>query len=248
MIEGPAALVAAALLGLIFGSLASALSYRLPRGLPISADRSRCTACDNALAPRDLVPLLSWLANRGACRHCGSRISWRYPAMEVATAAFFVLAWTVSGGRWIEAALLALTGFGLIVITVADLEEGIIPDAMLLFLSPVAILWRAAHGGDWFDGAAGALFGMAVSLGLRWAFRRWRGVEALGLGDVKFLGVAGLYLGISAFGIFLAASGLAGLVLGFGWRAAGKGQVFPFGPALCAALAGILILMEHSIG
>lgn len=248
MMGEPAAALAAAFLGLIFGSLASALSYRLPRGLPVGADRSRCPACDTALSVRDLVPLLSWSINRGSCRHCGARVSWRYPAIEGAMAALFALSWVFSGGQWQAAALLALTAFGLMVIMIADLEEGIIPDAMLIFLIPVAIGWRATHGADWLDGVAGAVFGGVVSLGLRWGFRRFRGVDALGLGDVKFFGMAGFYLGITSFGFYLAASGLAGLMLGVAWRAAGKGAVFPFAPALCAILLGMLFMAEHHVG
>ena len=241
MIEGPAAIVAAALLGLIFGSLASALSYRLPRGLPIAADRSRCSSCGATLEARDLVPLLSWAANRGHCRQCGAPVSWRYPAMEAATALIFAGAWIAGGGDPLRAALLAVTGFALVVITVADLEERIIPDAMLLLLLPVAAAWRFVTDRDWLDAVLGALFGLGVSLGLRWAFRRFRGKDALGLGDVKFLGVAGIFIGLQAFGSFLVIAGLAGIGLGLAWRVAGRGSVFPFGPALCVALAALLV-------
>jgi len=241
MIYAPVALAVAALLGLIFGSLASALSYRLPRDLPIVADRSRCSACGAALGVRDLVPLLSWAVNRGRCRQCGADVSWRYPAMEVFTALVFVGAWIAGGGDPLRAALLALTGFGLVVITVADLEERMIPDVMLLFLLPVAAGWRAITDQDWLDAGLGSVFGVGVSLGLRWAFRRFRGKDALGLGDVKFLGVAGIYLGLQELGRFLVIAGLAGIVLGLAWRVAGRGPVFPFGPALCVALACMLL-------
>ena len=241
MICGPAALVVAALLGLIFGSLASALSYRLPRGLPIAADRSRCSACNTALGAWDLIPLLSWIVNRGRCRHCGGAVSWRYPAMEAFTAVVFAGAWMAGGGDPLRAALLALTGFGLVVITVADLEERIIPDAMLLFLLPVAVGWRYVTDRDWIDAGLGAVFGLGVSFALRWAFKRWRGRDALGLGDVKFFGVIGIYLGILEFGRFLVIAGLAGILLGLVWRSVGKGPVFPFAPALCLVLASMLV-------
>ena len=245
MIDAPAALIAAALLGLIFGSLASALSYRLPRGLPIAADRSRCSSCSATLGARDLVPLLSWVVNRGHCRHCGAPVSWRYPVIEAVTALIFIGAWIAGGGDPLRAVLLALTGFGLVVVTVADLEERIIPDAMLLFLLPVALAWRYGTDRDWIDAGLGAVFGLAVSLGLRWAFRRFRGKDALGLGDVKFLGIAGIYLGLQEFGRYLVIAGLAGILLGLIWRGAGKGAVFPFGPALCVALAGFLLGSGH---
>ena len=241
MIYAPAALVMAALLGLIFGSLASALSYRLPRGLPIVAARSRCSACNAPLGALDLVPVLSWAANRGRCRHCGAAVSWRYPAMEIFTALLFAGAWLAGGGDPLRAALLALTGFALVVITVADLEERIIPDAMLLFLLPVAAGWRYVTDRDWPDAGLGAVFGVVVSFGLRWAFRRFRGKDALGLGDVKFLGIIGIFIGLQEFGRYLVIAGLAGILLGLAWRAAGRGPVFPFAPALCIVLIAMLV-------
>lgn len=230
-----------AVLGLVFGSLASALSHRLPKGEPVVADRSRCPHCHTALSARDLVPVLSWLLAGGRCRHCGQAVSWRYPALELAMAGLFVLCWWQADGDALLAALLAFTAFGLVVIVVADLEAGIIPDVMLLTLLPVALAWRWKSGGDWIDGAAGAGLGLGLTWAVRSVFRALRRNEGLGFGDVKFCGLAGLYLGLAAFGWFLAASGIVGLVFGLAWRMSGRGAVFPLGPALCAALlAGLL--------
>ena len=232
----PAQGAIAAFLGLLFGSLASALSYRLPRGLPVFADRSRCTACGAVLQPRDLVPLLSWVLSRGRCRQCGAPVSWRYPALELVTALLFVAALAVGGGSLVLTAILAAAGFALLVIIVADLDELIIPDAMVVVLLIAGLAWRWLAGG-WTDALLGAAVGLSVSLGLRWIFLRWRGVDALGLGDVKFLGVAGLYLGVTDFAQYLVLAGVLGVVFGLMWRRLGRGEAFPFGPALCVALA-----------
>lgn len=151
-------------------------------------------------------------------------------------ALLFVAAWWQGDGDLLAAALLALTAFGLMVITVADLEAGIIPDAMLLFLAPVAVAWRWQGDGDWLDALAGAVVGGAVSYAVLWSFRRWRGKDGLGLGDVKFLGLAGLYLGVSGLGGYLVLAGVLGSLSGIGWRLAGRGPAFPFGPALCGSL------------
>jgi len=226
----------AAFLGLLFGSLASALSYRLPRALPVFADRSRCTACGAALRPWDLVPLLSWALSRGRCRHCGAPVSWRYPTIELVTALLFAAAWFIGEGSLPLTAILAAAGFALVVIVVADLEEQIIPDAMVLVLLAAGLGWRWLAGG-WTDALLGAAAGLLLSLGLRWVFLRWRGVDALGLGDVKFLGVAGIYLGVTDLAHYLVLAGLCGIVFGLAWRRVGRGEAFPFGPALCAALA-----------
>jgi len=70
--------------GLCLGSFATALSWRRPQGISIILPPSRCPACGARLTAGDLVPLLSWLASRGHCRHCGTRVSKRYPLTELA--------------------------------------------------------------------------------------------------------------------------------------------------------------------
>lgn len=77
--------------GLCVGSFVTALAYRLPRGENWVSARSRCTACNHALGAVDLVPVLSWVFLRGRCRHCGTRISARYPAIELVVGGAFAL-------------------------------------------------------------------------------------------------------------------------------------------------------------
>jgi leader peptidase (prepilin peptidase) / N-methyltransferase len=88
-------LMAGVLAGLILGSFTSMLSYRLPRRISIIWPGSHCPACKALLQPRDLIPLVSFAAQRGNCRFCGAFIGWRYPAIEaslaLASAAAFVL-------------------------------------------------------------------------------------------------------------------------------------------------------------
>lgn len=240
----PAAAVALwAVLGAVFGSFATAASWRLPRGMPIAAGRSACQACGTTLGWRDLFPVLSWLAAGGRCRHCGAPVGWRYPATEAATAALFVLCW-LAAPDLPRAALLAATALGLVIATVTDLETGIIPDKVLLALIPVAVAWRWLTDGDLLDMALGAAVGFGLGLAVRSGFRLVRGRHGLGLGDVKFLGIAGLYLGAAGLAPFLVIGGLLGVALGALWRWRGGGAQFPFGPALAAALLALLLRPE----
>lgn len=87
-------------IGLIFGSFVTMLSYRLPQGLSIIMPPSHCPQCQARLTPRDLIPVISWLMGRGRCRHCGARISARYPAIELATAIAVTLAFVGIGFSW----------------------------------------------------------------------------------------------------------------------------------------------------
>ncbi|MBY0430088.1 MAG: prepilin peptidase, partial [Rhodospirillales bacterium] len=239
-------LLAAAVMGLVFGSFVTAASHRLPLDLPLGGTaRSRCPACEHPLTPGELVPVLSWLASRGRCRHCGAAISWRYPLIELATAALFALAWAVSPAP-AEAVVLALMVTALMVMIVADLEAGIIPDAVVLALVPLGVIWRWLV--DWApqDMALGLLAGLAVGLGLRHGFHLLKGRHGLGLGDVKFLAAAGIVLGLNGLALYLVASGLLGIVFGVAWRISGRGPVFPFGPALATALLVWLMLPQRA--
>src|SRR3954453_10551637 len=88
-IEQTVAAILAIPAGLIFGSFATVVAHRVPRGESFVAGRSRCPHCGESIAAYDNIPVLSWLARRGKCRHCGERISARYPLTELAMAVLF---------------------------------------------------------------------------------------------------------------------------------------------------------------
>jgi leader peptidase (prepilin peptidase)/N-methyltransferase len=84
--------VLAGLVGLSLGSFLNVVIARVPKGESVVRPRSRCPRCGTTIAPRDNIPLLSWLLLRGRCRACHEPISVRYPLVETGTAAAFVLA------------------------------------------------------------------------------------------------------------------------------------------------------------
>ena len=227
--------VVVAVVGLALGSLASLLAYRLPRGLPVGRTRSRCPACGTTLTPRDLVPLVSWLAARGRCRHCGTATGWRYPAIEAATALPALAAWALLGARP-EAVCLAVLAAALMAAAAADLDQRILPDATLLAAAAAGLAWRALTGGTWAEAALSAGLLAGLGLGLRAWFTRRRGVEALGLGDVKLMAVAGLWLPLAAVPAFLVLAGTVGTLMGLAWQRRHGARQFPFGPALAFGL------------
>jgi leader peptidase (prepilin peptidase) / N-methyltransferase len=130
MPEGALAALAA-VLGLIFGSFASVVAYRVPRGESFARGRSRCPSCGHPIAPRDNIPLFSYLLLGGRCRNCGARISPRYPLTEVATALLFVLA-AIKFDLTVEGFLYAGLFWVLVVLTVIDLETRRLPDVITL--------------------------------------------------------------------------------------------------------------------
>ncbi|HVI51411.1 MAG TPA: prepilin peptidase [Candidatus Sulfotelmatobacter sp.] len=227
-------------LGLIFGSFAGAASWRLPRRITLFG-RSACPHCHAVLSVLDLVPLISWLARKGRCRHCGAVVSPRYAIIETATALLFAVSWLAADGDPAVAALLAGVCTLSVVIIAADLEARIIPDAALLPLLALAVVWHYLQGDGYVDGLAAGALALAAAAALQWGYRALRGFDGLGTGDVKFLGVAGCYLGMFGTAGFLIEAGLLGLLFGLGWRLAGKGAAFPFAPALVVALLAGLI-------
>lgn len=240
-------LVIAGLLGLIGGSFASAVSYRLPRGLPIGAARSACGSCGKPLGALDLVPLLSWAANRGRCRRCKAQVSWRYPLIELTTAAAFVLiAWAEEA--WLPASLLMVIATILVTAAVIDLEFGILPDKLHIAAAPFALAYRWLLDGTPWPALIGAAAGYVAGLALLYGFKLVTGREGLGRGDVKFLAVAGLLLQPEQWAAFPLLAGIAGVATGLVWRASGRGNEFPFGPALIGALFVCVLLPGNTLG
>ncbi len=90
-------LVVGLVIGLAIGSFVTMLSYRLPRRISIITPRSHCPACKTTLQPRELVPVMSWVIQRGACRTCGTFTGWRYLVIEIVTGLAVMLAFILIG-------------------------------------------------------------------------------------------------------------------------------------------------------
>jgi len=240
----PGALLAL-ILGLVFGSFATMLAHRLASGGDVAGRRSSCPSCGVTLGARDLVPLFSWLFLRGRCRHCAAPIGWRYPAIEAVCALAFVAAWWSGGGFGLGFALLAALAVVLIAMSAVDFEQGWLPDPLQAAAAVLGVVWRLsgeAASVALLDMALGAAVLGGAGLAVRWGFRPPRGREGFGMGDVKLLAVAGLWLGLAPAPMFLVLGGGAGALLALGWRAAGRGAEFPLGPPLALALYVLLIV------
>jgi leader peptidase (prepilin peptidase) / N-methyltransferase len=222
------------------GSFACVLIRRLPAGQPVVAGRSRCDGCGHVLAPRELVPLVSFALLGGRCRHCGGVISFAHPATELACLgiAFWVfLAETDSQLVWLDCAL----GWTLLTLAWIDWQHLLLPDVLTLplvvaglgatvLLDPSAATEHAAAA------CAGYLTFRAIEIG----YRRLRGRDGLGQGDAKLMAAAGAWLGLAALPAVAFTAALFGLltaaVLRVGGRSLVSTSALPFGPALCAAI------------
>jgi leader peptidase (prepilin peptidase)/N-methyltransferase len=119
------------LIGLAFGSFLNVCISRLPRHESIVHPRSRCPHCAAPIGAGDNIPILSWILLRGRCRHCNQPIAWRYPAVELATAALFLLSFLLFG-LTVQGIGMAILSFLLLGLAVMDAETMRLPDAFTL--------------------------------------------------------------------------------------------------------------------
>jgi len=225
--------------GAAFGSFVNVLAYRLPRRESIVKPRSRCPGCGTTIRSRDNIPVVSWLLLRGCCRDCGMRISARYPAVELVTAAAFVVL-GVKFGR--EAALWPALALAVILVAAAatDLEQRIIPNRLMAAGAVLAlVLWTIADPSrlpeNLIAGAAAGGFLLIAAIAYP---------AGMGMGDVKLAAVMGLFLGkLVGPALFLgfAAGALVGIALVAMHGPAARKQGVPFAPFL--ALGGMLALL-----
>lgn len=232
----PLLLLAVLVFGACIGSFLTLITYRLPLDMPIGMSRSRCPHCSRSLSVCDLLPVLSWLWSNGRCRHCHTQVHGRYPLTELACGIGTALA-VYHSGITLQALAIAGLWWCIVAIIVTDLEHYIILDEVQIAAALFGLLYVYAQQRDWQPALLAALAGVAVGLALKYGFLFFCSKDGLGMGDVKFLGVAGIWLGDAAnFVPFLFYSGVLGIVSGIGWRLLTKSERFPFGPALAMAL------------
>ncbi len=225
--------------GLFCGSFAGLAAHRLARDQAIIGAPSLCPSCRASLGIGDIFPLLSWLVRRRRCGQCGAPIDARYPLVEGVVAALFIAVYLVQGAT-LPGLLLGALAVGLTTLSFIDLETGIIPDRILVILAPLGVIYGFVEGSqrldDVFVSIIGGGFAGGVAYAVHYGYRRLRGREGLGLGDVKFFAVAGLWLGPFGLPAFMIVSGVLGVAFALLWRRLGGGREFPFGPSLSLGL------------
>ncbi len=227
----------AGLFGLIVGSYLNVVVHRLPAGRSTVRPGSRCPACGVAIRAADNLPVLSWFLLGGRCRACGARISWRYPLVEAATGLLFAGA-VVRFGWSLDAAAAALLGSLLVALAGIDFDHFLLPDRLTLpGLALGLALQPLLAGGSLARGVQGALVGGGVLLVLAGLWELVKGVEGMGLGDVKMLAMIGAFLGLGGAVVTLVVGSFAGSVVGVALLASGRGGLgakLPFGVFLAA--------------
>lgn len=252
------------LFGMLFGSFANVVIWRLPRGESLSVPGSHCPACDGAITPRDNIPVVSWLVLRGRCRACSARISPRYPAVELLSGLLWLAAWALYGVS-IRAMFAVVFFYLLMLLSFIDLDTMRLPNALVLWLAGAGVVGigvQAVLGVDAVPliGGSGALanpiafalvgcaLGGLLPLSLSLVYQAVRGSVGLGMGDIKLLAVMGLFLG-PYVGVALFAGSTVGAlssVLGSGENLTLRR--IPFGPFLALGAILTAAVGEKAVG
>lgn len=233
-----ALIVGLAVLGLAVGSFLNVVAYRLPRGLSIVRPRSFCPECGTTLSAWENVPVFSYLFLGGRCRHCRSRISIRYPVLELLTGALFALSAARFGYSLALPAYTVLAA-GLIALGAIDLERRVLPRSLVLGVGiavAVLLLVPTADYGTW------TRIGVAAASAACWFLLYWgiRRVDErlMGFGDARLVAVLGFALGWLGIGYVLGGfllANLLGAVCGVALIVVGRAtrkSAIPFGPFL----------------
>lgn len=237
-------ILAFAWLGMCVGSFVNVCADRLPLGQSIVSPPSHCPACNHRLSPLDLVPLFSYVWLRGRCRYCRAAIPLRLPVVEGAAGLLFALLYWKIGLSW-ELGIILTYASLLIIVSVTDLENQIIPDKVVYPGMALALAFSFLRPGL---GPVTSLEGGAVGLGVMAVpFLVYR--RGMGMGDVKLGALVGLMSGyplvLLSLWLSWTAGGLVAAVLLLR-RAKKRDEPIPFGPFL-AASAMVTLLWGEAI-
>lgn len=230
------------------GSFLNVCIARIPAGESIVRPGSRCPKCRRPIPWYDNLPVLSYLLLGGRCRNCRTRISPRYVIVEIVTAvAFLVQAWAIGDHALLIASRLVFTAI-LVALFCIDLEVQRLPDPLTFTGIGVGLIGSVWLPPGWVASAIGAALGAFILLAIRWIWQRLRGVDAMGLGDVKMLAMIGAFLGWRQVLVTLFLATLTGAIVGVSIGMA-KGsrslQVrLPFGTFLAVAAFGASLVGE----
>lgn len=263
------------LLGLLIGSFLNVVVHRLPQmmerdwraqsaellGLPdpdagkppvgLSRPRSRCPSCGHAIRWYENIPLASWLALGGRCSACKTRISARYPLIELATGALFAaIAWRF-GAQWTT---LLWCGFAaaLIALAAIDWDTTYLPEEIngpLLWAGLIAAClgWTPLRIGDALWGAVAGYLSLWL---IATAWKTVRGEIGMGPGDFKLLAALGAWLGLKMLLPIVLLASLIGALVGIGMKLAKslrEGRYVPFGPFLAGAGLVVMFAGERRV-
>ncbi len=260
--------------GLLVGSFLNVVIHRLPKMLEaqwaaecaelnaqvlpqqaklnLIVPRSRCPECGHEIRWYENIPVLSFLALRGKCSSCGTRIGFRYPAVELITGALFFFCatrwgWTATTAVW------CLFCASLVALTCIDWDTTLLPDDLTLPLMWLGLIVAALRWNSLVtlpDALWGAVAGYLSLWLVYWAFKLVTGKEGMGYGDFKLFAALGAWFGWQALVPIILMASVIGAIVGIALKLSSglrEGGYIPFGPFLAGAGFTALIFGPQSI-
>ncbi|GMR20920.1 MAG: A24 family peptidase [Gammaproteobacteria bacterium] len=256
------------LLGLVVGSFLNVVIYRLPIMMQrqwrqqcelllkenskfeeepsynLVVPRSQCPKCGHLITAIENIPVISYLFQRGRCRDCGSRISPRYPLIEILSSSIaLITAWKLGPNAQLLPALFLV--WALIALTFIDIDQQLLPDSITLPLIWAGLLLNMVN---LYTSLPSAVLGAVSGYLFLWivyqTFKLFTGKEGMGFGDFKLLALFGAWLGWQNLPVIILLSSLLGAFIGIlliVLQGRDRQQPIPFGPYLC--LAGWIALL-----
>jgi leader peptidase (prepilin peptidase)/N-methyltransferase len=232
-------------IGLVLGSFYNVVGLRIPAGQSIVKPRSACPSCSHTLTARELIPVFSYVGQRGRCSRCSARISPIYPFFEFFTGILFVFAFYQMG--WDAETVVGWTLISLLmIIVVSDVSYMLIPNKILLFFLIVFLIERMLVPlQPWWQSITGALLGFILLFLIAVISK-----GGMGGGDVKLFGLLGLVLGDKLIILAFLLSCFFGTVFGFVGLLTGhveRGKPMPFGPFIALGALTAYFFGNHLI-
>jgi leader peptidase (prepilin peptidase)/N-methyltransferase len=261
--QSPGFEIVSLLIGLVVGSFLNVCIHRLTLDFEPAPGRlgflrdlvrqlralvhppSHCPRCSRPIRPWDNLPIVSWLLLGGRCRDCGLPISIRYPAVELANGLLWL--WLAAlGGPGVETVIRMILASALLVLLLTDLEHYLLPDAVTIPCTLAGL--GLSFLPDWpvrpLEAVASAAGGYLVFWGLAAAWRRLRGIEALGQGDWKLAAMLGAFFGWHLLLLTLVLASASGSIFGLAVILARRGgwqSRLPFGTFIAGAALLVLL-------
>ena len=228
------------LIGIIFGSFFNVCIFRIPNNKSVSYPPSHCYNCNTRLKIIDLIPVLSWIFLRGKCRYCGSKISIRYPLIELLTGIIFLIVYKTNGINIMLIYYLMLSSI-LIIITFIDIDFYIIPDNLIIIGCIFALVFKVLNHISIVSSILGGLIcggGMYILIVLIESIVKQ---EVMGGGDIKLFAMIGVFLGIRGGLLTILLSIYIGAIYGVitmiynKYKNRSYKSVIPYGPFIAIA-------------
>ena len=219
-------------LGCCVGSFCNVLIYRIPREEEFVKTPSHCMSCGHELKWFELIPVVSWLLQKGKCRACGVKLSAQYPVVEALNGIMWLLTGIFFRGDWLTVALYCLLWSMLMVLSVIDWRTFTIPNGINLVIFLLGVVRLVTDLGNW----SLYLIGMVSVALVFFLLHLATGGQGLGMGDVKLVAGAGLLLGWPKMLLAVLVGSLGGALIHMARMKRGADRKLAFGPYLAAGI------------